>query len=199
MRAATEVFGEWALAGKDAGMETGHAPAVQAMLAAALPLLSDNFSAIDLGCGNGWVVRLLNTMTGGVVEGVDGSLPMIEKARSIGPAGSYHCEVLPDWVPPHKVDLIHSMEFLYYLEDPAGMIQQIHDHWLNPGGIFVMGVDHYAEHEASLAWPEHVGVAMTTLTIQQWTQALEDAGFTQIQSAQVGDTLTLLGLANHID
>jgi trans-aconitate methyltransferase len=197
MRAATEVFGEWALAGKDAGMETGHAPAVQAMLAAALPLLSDNFSAIDLGCGNGWVVRLLNTMTEGVVEGVDGSLPMIEKARSIGPAGSYHCEVLPDWVPPHKVDLIHSMEFLYYLEDPAGMIQQIHDHWLNPGGIFVMGVDHYAEHEASLAWPEHVGVAMTTLTTHEWQAAILQAGFEvkQIQSDEV--TLIYIGLKNN--
>jgi predicted methyltransferase len=74
------------------------------------------------------------------------------------------------------------------------MIQAIHDHWLNPGGILVMGVDHYAEHEASLAWPEHVGVAMTTLSTAQWQQAVEAAGFTQIQSTQVGNTLTLLGL-----
>jgi trans-aconitate methyltransferase len=197
MRTATDVFGEWAIAGKDAGMETGHAPAVQAMLAAAEPHLPDNFSAIDLGCGNGWVVRLLEAMGASHAAGVDGARAMIDKARAIDPAGSYHCELLPDWAPPHKVDLVHSMEFLYYLEDPASMIQAIHDHWLNPGGILVMGVDHYAEHEASLAWPEHVGVAMTTLTTHEWRAAILQAGFEvkQIQSDEV--TLIYIGLKNN--
>ena len=197
MRAATDVFGEWALAGKDAGMEAGHAPAVRAMLGAAQPHLPEDFTAIDLGCGNGWVVRLMQDMGASHAEGVDGAKAMIDKARAIDPTGTYHHATLPDWTPPHKVDLVHSMEFLYYLEDPAGMIQQIHDHWLNPGAIFVMGVDHYAEHEASLGWPEHVGVAMTTLTTTEWQQAVADAGFAHIHTTQVGDTLTILGIAQH--
>ena len=56
---ATEVFSKWALMGKDEGMEKGHYQSVKAMLDLAIPQIQENFTAIDLGCGNGWVVRLL--------------------------------------------------------------------------------------------------------------------------------------------
>ena len=63
MRPATEVFSEWAQLGKDVGMETGHAPAVKEILEAAIEQFEGrDFTAIDAGCGNGWVVRLLNGM-----------------------------------------------------------------------------------------------------------------------------------------
>ena len=54
-KAAVDVFSQWALIGKDEGMERGHAASVQAMLELALPKPNPEFSAIDLGCGNGWV------------------------------------------------------------------------------------------------------------------------------------------------
>ena len=73
-KAATEVFSQWALIGKDEGMERGHAASVKAMLELALPKVKSDFSAIDLGCGNGWVVRLLSEMGASHVEGVDLSL-----------------------------------------------------------------------------------------------------------------------------
>ena len=60
MRIATEVFGEWAETGKDIGMEKGHASAVEDMIIFAIQErtnLERNFSFLDLGCGNGWVVR----------------------------------------------------------------------------------------------------------------------------------------------
>ena len=66
MRLAVDVFSEWADIGKDEGMEKGHAPAVQEILTAAFDVISTEsiqrgFSAIDAGCGNGWVVRSLKT------------------------------------------------------------------------------------------------------------------------------------------
>ena len=40
-------------------METGHAPAVKEILEAAIEQFEGrDFTAIDAGCGNGWVVRL---------------------------------------------------------------------------------------------------------------------------------------------
>ena len=42
-------FLQWALIGKDEGMERGHAASVQAMLELAIPKLNGGFSAIDLG------------------------------------------------------------------------------------------------------------------------------------------------------
>ena len=60
MKKATEIFGKWAEEGKDIGMETGHANSVNEMLDYALQERSNlekKFSFLDLGCGNGWVVR----------------------------------------------------------------------------------------------------------------------------------------------
>ena len=202
-KAATEVFSQWALIGKDEGMERGHAASVKAMLELALPKVKSDFSAIDLGCGNGWVVRLLSEMGASHVEGVDGAIEMIKKAQEKDSEHKYSHGMLPEWSPGRRFDLLHTMEFLYYLDDPIEMISTIHDEWLNDGGILVAGVDHYLEHEESLTWPEHVGVHMTTMSIIEWKDAVESAGFTGVEIHQVAakegfpGTLVMLGQASH--
>jgi len=202
-KAAVDVFSQWALIGKDEGMERGHSASVQAMLELAVPKLNDGFSAIDLGCGNGWVTRMLSELGAGHSEGVDGSNEMINKATSKDSNHKYSQGLLPDWSPGRRFDLVHTMEFLYYLDDPAGMISIIHDEWLEENGILVAGVDHYLEHEESLTWPEHVGVHMTTLSIDDWKSAMVNAGFKNIEIHQVAGkenfpgTLVMLGRASH--
>ena len=57
-RIPTTVFSEWAAIGRDERMAKGHEVAVKNMLDYALRGL-DNYSFIDAGCGNGWVVRLV--------------------------------------------------------------------------------------------------------------------------------------------
>ena len=88
MRSATEVFGQWLEEGKDIGMQNGHAIPVQNMIDFALKERSDigdNFSFLDLGCGNGWVVRDIakNTLCNKAV-GIDGAEQMIKAAVSKG-------------------------------------------------------------------------------------------------------------------
>ena len=202
-KAAIDVFSEWALIGKDEGMERGHAASVQAMLELAIPKLNGGFSAIDLGCGNGWVTRMLTELGASHSEGVDGSNEMINKATSKDSNHKYSQGLLPGWSPGRRFDLVHTMEFLYYLDDPAGMISIIHDEWLEENGILVAGVDHYLEHEESLTWPEHVGVHMTTLSIDDWKSAMVNAGFKDVGIHQVAGkenfpgTLVMLGRASH--
>ncbi|MCS5533240.1 MAG: class I SAM-dependent methyltransferase, partial [Candidatus Poseidoniaceae archaeon] len=190
MRDATDVFSEWAGKGKDEGMERGHAASVEEMLDLALEtnnLSQRPFTAIDIGCGNGWVVRKLQGIENcQSAEGVDGSTSMIEKARSIDPKGNYSIAKLPQWQPNNPVDFIHSMEFLYYLNDPISMIKIIHDNWLKNGGVFVAGVDHYSENEDSLDWPAALDVHMTTLSQQQWYEAMENAGFVNVKITKTG-------------
>lgn len=202
-KAAVDVFSQWALIGKDEGMERGHAASVQAMLELAIPKLNTGFSAIDLGCGNGWVTRMLSELGASHSEGVDGSNEMVNKATSRDSNHRYSLGLLPDWSPGRRFDLVHTMEFLYYLDDPAGMISIIHDEWLEENGILVAGVDHYLEHEESLTWPEHVGVHMTTLSIDDWKSAMINAGFEDVEIHQVAGkenfpgTLVMLGRASH--
>ena len=202
-KAATDVFSEWALIGKDEGMEKGHAASVKAMLELVLPKLNSNFSAIDLGCGNGWVTRMLTELGASHSEGVDGSIEMINKAKARDSSHKYSHGMLPDWKPQRKFNLVHTMEFLYYLEDPAQMLMTIHNQWLENNGLLVAGVDHYMENEESLTWPEHVGVHMTTLSKEQWQNAMLEAGFKNVEIHQVAGkenfpgTLVMIGQAAH--
>ncbi|MBS0579419.1 MAG: class I SAM-dependent methyltransferase [Proteobacteria bacterium] len=183
-RPANEVFTEWAADGRDVGMEIGHAAAVQEMLAAALsmPGMADGFTAVDAGCGNGWVVRKLRASPAcRTATGVDGSAGMIARARSLDPFGSYQIGDLMTWQPAAPVDLVVSMEVLYYLADPVALLRRIATAWLKPGGYAVIGIDHYQENEPSLGWPEYVGTQMATWPEAQWLAAFTSAGFTHVR------------------
>lgn len=187
-RLATDVFSEWAEQGRDIGMEKGHSASVSEMLESAIPHLPHPFSAIDIGCGNGWVVRKLATLGARRVEGVDGASEMIANARAIDPSGTYHEAKLPEWTPENRFDLVHTMEFLYYLKNPQEMLTKIHDEWLEDDGWLVAGVDHYLEHEASLDWPKTLNVHMTTMSIDEWKTLMEKAGFRNIKIWQAAAT-----------
>ena len=51
-----DVFDNWALIGRDERMAKGHAVSVKEMLKLAITG-QKKFSFLDVGCGNGWVVR----------------------------------------------------------------------------------------------------------------------------------------------
>lgn len=179
MRKPVEVFDEWAKIGKDEGMEKGHAAAVEEMLGVALAevaQLGHSFRAVDAGCGNGWVVRQLSQMPFCKrATGIDGAVSMIEKARSTDPEGDYVHTDLLSWSPPNPVDLIHSMEVFYYLEDSAGLLEHIAS-WLSPGGYLIFGVDRYQENPESHDWDEQVGCYMALLSEAEWRAVVESAG-----------------------
>jgi SAM-dependent methyltransferase len=184
VRPPNEVFTEWAADGRDVGMEIGHAAAVDEMLTAALslPWMAAGFTAVDAGCGNGWLVRKLRAAPGcRGATGVDGSAGMIARARALDPGGAYEIGQLMSWQPARPVDLVVSMEVLYYLDDPVALLRRIATTWLKPGGYAVIGIDHYQENEESLGWPQFVGTRMATWPESQWLAALEQAGFTRVR------------------
>ncbi|MBK55623.1 MAG: nodulation protein S NodS [Euryarchaeota archaeon] len=186
MREAIDVFGEWAEVGKDEGMERGHAAAVEEMLEFIFQRAKDlenPFTITDLGCGNGWVVRKLTAHSlCHHANGIDGAEAMINKAKQIDPSGDYQHAILPDYFPENQVDFVHSMEFIYYLEDPISVLKEIREHWLKPNGWAVFGIDFYQEHHQSHDWPEKVGVHMTMMSASEWLNGWKEAGFTNIQS-----------------
>ena len=102
-RPATEVFHDWALIGKDEGMEKGHAAAVSEMLSfisQEVEISGKLFSAVDVGCGNGWVVRkLLANEQCEYAMGIDGAEAMIAKAKTIDENADYILASLPGYQP----------------------------------------------------------------------------------------------------
>lgn len=197
---ATDIFSEWASRGKDEGMQKGHTASVDAMLSLIDSYLKPKYSAIDVGCGNGWVCRklLLDPRCNDVI-GIDGAKNMILKARIEHPSGEYYHTSLPKWSPPKKFDLIHNMEFLYYLKDPLDMLKIFYNDWLKPEGIFIGGIDYYTENHNSHDWPEKLNVHMSKLSIKEWKEGMIDAGFKEVEIHQVAinddfiGTLVMIG------
>ena len=140
-RKATDIFSEWALNGKDLGMQDHHSTAVDAMLETLTSSRSSSFSFVDAGCGNGWVVRKMSSNPKCTRSfGIDGAEEMIRKAKMIDPKGNYIHSDLLTWVPHEAFDIVHSMEVFYYFKDPEELIKHIMDNWLKPYGQMIMGV-----------------------------------------------------------
>ena len=186
-RSPIAVFSEWADLDKDYGMEKNHKASVENMLTFSTKKRTP-FSFIDVGCGNGWVVRsIAKNPLCTAVEGVDGSKKMIEKAKSIDPSVSYsHADVM-QWTPKNKVDLVHSMEVFYYLENPKKLIQQIYTDWLNEGGRLIIGLDFYFENTVSHSWSDDCGISdMKLFKETEWCTFFEAAGFQSIENWRYG-------------
>ncbi len=186
MRKATDVFGEWAQKGKDEGMEKSHAIPVDEMIEFALKErleINKTFSFLDLGCGNGWVVRkLANNILCNQAVGIDGAEQMIFNAKSRGGNAKYILANINTYDSPEKYDLIHSMEVLYYLDNPSETVRKISDSWLNKGGRLIVGVDHYYENTDSHSWQEGIDTRMHMLKEIEWVQIFERAGLSDVES-----------------
>ena len=196
-----EVFDNWVTMGKDEGMKKNHSEAVNNMISFATKK-SEPFHLIDAGCGNGWVVQKVSKLTHCIsATGIDGASNMIAKAKTTDPTNNYICENLLQWSPKEKVDLVHSMEVFYYLENPENLIQHIYSKWLKEEGRLIIGLDFYQENPASHAWPEACGISIMQLFPElTWKNFFVNASFKEVESWKVGTkenwsgTLVLTGI-----
>ena len=184
-RKATDIFSEWASIGRDEGMQNNHWKAVKNMFQTLIKEQSKPFSFIDAGCGNGWAVRemLKNPLCLNAV-GVDGAIEMIGRAKKTDPNGNYIYKDLMEWEPKALVDIVHSMEVIYYFNDPKKLILHIKDKWLKPNGKLIMGLDFYKENSDCHDWPKQLDTQMTLLSINQWVELLKNCGLKDVISYQ---------------
>ena len=186
LKKATEVFEAWAKEGKDIGMEKTHEFPVNEMIDFAIKerkKIRKQFSFLDLGCGNGWVVRKVtkNLLCKRSV-GIDGSNQMILNAKAKGGDAEYILADINSYKSSEKFDVIHSMEVLYYLDKPSKIIKRIVDSWLNRAGRLIIGVDHYYENTESHSWQEKVGTKMHMLKESEWIKIFKASGLNHVES-----------------
>ena len=203
---AVDVFDDWALSGKDEGMEKGHNSSVDRMIELAKEI---NFSkdsirkVLDLGCGNGWMANKLSEVLSNInYLGVDGAMNMIDKAKNKNPNNQYLCVDINNWIPSRKFDLVMSMEVLYYLDNPKDFLRKFYLEGVENEGALIIGMDHYKENPSSLNWPEQLDVNMHTFKIEEWVDMFYKAGFSDVYYEQynAGDnwegTLILKAIKN---
>ncbi len=171
-----DFFDTWALNGKHLSMEKGHSKTVNKFLRSID--FVDSFSFLDVGCGNGWVVRAMaeNTKCARAL-GIDVSAGMIKTAKS--KSTSKKETYLHTGIESYKgcmFDYVFSMESIYYVKSISDAVRAI---WrvLKPGGMFFCGTDYYAENQGTLNWQKSMQIPMHLLSIHQWEQVLCDVGF----------------------
>tara|TARA_B100001175_G_C19477388_1_gene625113 strand:+ start:812 stop:1426 length:615 start_codon:yes stop_codon:yes gene_type:complete len=179
-----DTFNKWALLDKDEGMERGHASSVSKMFEifeSKSSIINTPFKFLDLGCGNGWVIRkILENQNCTYALGVDGAPEMIKKARNLDSIGEYFNINIEDWTFNKDYDIIFSMETFYYFKDLESVLKKVYNN-LNDNGLFIIGIDHYLENKPSLNWDKEFNLSLNTLSINEWISKFKISGFKNIQ------------------
>ena len=185
-KSPVDVFNNWVKIGKDDGLEKNHASAVAKMLEYSTGSL-EQFSFIDAGCGNGWLVRNMANDSRCIKSiGIDGSKRMIKKAKELDRKNEYVCSDLLNWKPSEKVNLVISMEVFYYFENPEKLTRHIYQDWLTENSRLIIGIDFYKENLISHSWPEETGVSIMKLFSEnEWKQFFLNSNFKNVYSCKV--------------
>lgn len=172
----TRMFDRWAANGYSMNMQRAHTWSVTKFLESVD--FAPNFSILDVGCGNGWVVRRLAGMDScRSAVGIDPSSRMIELAQSRKKSGKERYHVIGiESVASERFDYAFSMESLYYVRSVDAAVRRIYE-LLEPGGSFFCGTDFYAENKATAVWAKRHPVQMHLLSRNQWVDIFRNAGF----------------------
>ena len=171
------LFDDWADRNKDIGMENGHRTAVLKLIESIT--IDQPFSFLDIGCGNGWLVRQFRQHPlCTFAMGIDKSSHMIYKANKHPnkTTETYDTIDLMHWDQPPSFDLIFAMEALYYctpIKKALDIIYQL----LNKNGTFYFGTDFYEENTCSHQWADQLQNPMALHSIKEWTSLFKTQGF----------------------
>ena len=109
MDKTSKLFDVWANTGRSEEMEKGHGTTVNQFLDKLS--LKENFRFLDIGCGNGWVVRKMSEKPSCIKAiGIDKSKMMTKNAKSkiSSKKENYFVTELESWDTKEKFDIIFS-------------------------------------------------------------------------------------------
>lgn len=182
-------FNRWAEAGRGEGMAEDHLPITLPVLERMQLSAAD--SVLDVGCGAGWLLRLLaERVSEGRVVGMDVSDEMVRHARR-NCAGLPHVMAVPGSVDeiPWESEFFTkaiSVESAYYWPDPAGGLQEIF-RVLRPGGSAWILINYYRDNPHCHQWGALLAVPIQLLSAEEWAERFRGAGFTAVEHARIVD------------
>ena len=176
MDETTKLFDVWANTGRSEEMEKGHGTTVNQFLDKLS--LKENFRFLDIGCGNGWVVRKMSNKSSCIKSiGIDKSKMMIKHAKSkkSSEKESYFVTELEEWNTKEKFDVIFSMESLYYSVPMEPALEKVF-RLLKKGGAFYCGTDFYSDNTLTTRWIKDMNIPMDLRSEKEWKKMFRDAG-----------------------
>jgi len=179
-------FDQWATNGKAETMEKEHGKNVAVFLDKIH--FDKPFSFLDVGCGNGWVVRKmsLNPLCVKAV-GIDKSKNMVIQAKKNKKSIKEHYiqTGIEEWKQKGKFDVIFSMESLYYADSISVALKKIF-RLLKPGGQFFCGTDFYTDNKATAKWSKMMEIQMHLHSKKEWREFFKETGF-KTKTRQIKD------------
>lgn len=186
MNSVNTTFDKWAKNGRDELMEKEHRKNVMKFLETIS--FDKPFLFLDVGCGNGWVVRKIaeeNNCKKAI--GIDKSKNMILQANAKKKTNKekYINKSIESLRYKNKFDFIFSMESLYYVDSIEIALEKIYK-VLKHGGQFFCGTDFYSDNKATVKWANIMKIQMNLHSKQEWEKFFKNAGF-ETKTKQVKD------------
>ncbi|MGD0694382.1 MAG: methyltransferase domain-containing protein [Terriglobia bacterium] len=188
-RQLREEFNRWAEAGRGEHMEADHLPIV--LPALELMRLEPTDRVLDVGCGTGWLPRLIAArVPQGSVVGLDVSDEMIARARTQSAAiknAAFQVGAV-DHLPAEAASFtkVISVESAYYWPDPASGLHEIF-RVLAPGGSAWILINYYRDNPHCHQWGAQYAIPAHLLAADEWARLFRDAGFTEVAHRRIPD------------
>jgi arsenite methyltransferase len=182
-------FNRWAEAGRGEGMEQDHLPIVLPMLA--LMNMRQDEAILDVGCGTGWLCRLLaRGVPRGRVVGLDVSDEMVRRAQAASAGISNLTFTLGGTAPIPSEDgsftRAVSVESAYYWPDPARGIAEMF-RVLQPGGSAWVLINYYRDNLYCHQWGALYAIPAHLLAADEWAKFFRIAGFDSVAHRRIVD------------
>ena len=184
-----EEFNRWAAAGRGEGMEEDHLPITLPVLD--LMQLASDDNVFDVGCGAGWLERLLSErVPEGRVVGMDISDEMVRRARRNYVALENTMFVVGgvDEIPwdANFFTRAISVESAYYWPDPSRGLHEIH-RVLREGGSAWVLINYYRDNPHCHQWAAQFATPAHLFSSDEWAALFRDAGFSDVAHRRIPD------------
>ena len=172
-----KTFDKWAQNGRAELMEIEHGKNVLKFLET-IPF-DKPFTFLDVGCGNGWVVRKIAKEKNCKKSiGIDKSKKMIIQSikKTEDRKEEYIHTDIESMNYRGKFDFIFSMESLYYADSIEIALEKIYK-LLKPRGQFFCGTDFYTDNKATARWAGIMKIQMHLHSKKEWRKFFKNTGF----------------------
>ncbi len=184
-----EEFNRWAEAGRGEEMERDHRRIAEQALA--LMDLQPDENVLDVGCGAGWLSRLIaKRVTEGRLVGMDLSDEMVRRARRapVGFAQVIFVVGGVDEIPweDNFFTRVISVESAYYWPNSARGLREIF-RVLRPGGSAWVLINYYRDNPHCHQWGPLLAVPTHLLSAEEWAALFRQAGFLEVRHRRIPD------------
>jgi arsenite methyltransferase len=187
-------FNRWAVAGEGEKMAQHHLDITEKTIR--LMGLRAGERVLDLGCGSGWVTRLLARLVSegpegfGQVVGLDLSDEMIRQARKTSRDFE---NILYVWGSAQQIpweenffDKVLSVESFYYYPDQERVLAELFRVMAPRGRMFIL-INLYKDNPYSLQWIERLKVPVHVRSEAEYIALLQQHAFENVEARRIAD------------